>query len=48
MDSNEIIFFFKKNYLLFNYMTTKIDDCQIKHQPNIKMHVEKNNNNSLS
>ena len=35
MDSTEIIIFF--NYFLFNYMITKIDDCEIKYQSNIKM-----------
>ena len=35
MDSTEIMIFF--NYFLFNYMITKIDDCEIKYQSNIKM-----------
>jgi len=36
MDPTRIIIFFQ-NYFLFNYMITKIDDCEIKHQPNIKV-----------
>jgi hypothetical protein len=36
MDSIEIIICFLI-YFLFNYMITKIDNCEIKHQPNTKM-----------
>jgi len=33
-DSN---FFFFQNNFLFNYIMTKIDNCEIKHQPNINI-----------
>jgi hypothetical protein len=43
MNSNGIIICFF-NYYLFNYMITKIDDCEIKYQPNTKMLFLDDNN----
>jgi hypothetical protein len=36
MDPTRIIIFFQNNFL-FNYIITKIDNFEIKHQPNIKV-----------
>ena len=37
MNYTWIIICFLKNYILFYHMITKMDDCEIKHQPNTKM-----------
>jgi hypothetical protein len=45
MDSTGIIIcFFFQNYFLFNHIITKIDDCEIKHQPNTEMFFLDRNN----
>ena len=37
INSSGIIIYFLKNYFLFKYNITKIDDRKIKHKPNTKM-----------